>query len=153
MASRKPKTKKLYRSQDNSVIAGVAGGLGDFFIIDPLIFRLLFLVSALFGGAGIAVYVIMWLIIPKGKSKGIVIDEATLEQGADEIREKAYKLKTDVDEFIGGSNPQKTLGIILLIFGSLVLLGNLGFLRFFDLVEFWPIIIIILGLLLIRKRE
>ena len=55
--------KKLYRSKTNYKIAGICSGIGDYFDIDPVIIRLLFLL-ALFLGAGFLVYVIGWLIIP-----------------------------------------------------------------------------------------
>ncbi len=55
---------KQLRRQDG-VIAGVCGGLGDFFGIDPLWFRLLFLFLMLPGGfPGVLTYLILWIIIP-----------------------------------------------------------------------------------------
>lgn len=55
---------KQLRRQDG-VIAGVCGGLGDFFGIDPLWFRLLFLFLMLPGGfPGVLTYLILWVIIP-----------------------------------------------------------------------------------------
>lgn len=58
------KQNKL-RRQDG-VIAGVCGGLGAFFGISPIWFRILFLLLALPGGApGILSYLIMWLIMPR----------------------------------------------------------------------------------------
>ncbi len=60
-ASREP----LRRSHSDKIIAGVCGGLGDFFGISPLWFRLLFLLSLLPGGIpGLLFYVILWIVIP-----------------------------------------------------------------------------------------
>jgi phage shock protein PspC (stress-responsive transcriptional regulator) len=56
--------KKLHRLTGDRKIAGVCSGLGEYFDIDPLIFRLLFLFSVLFGGFGILAYVIMWALVP-----------------------------------------------------------------------------------------
>ena len=56
--------KKLHRPARDRKLAGVCGGLGEYFDIDPLIFRLLFLFSVLFGGFGALAYVIMWVMIP-----------------------------------------------------------------------------------------
>ena len=71
-ASNKPKASEVssfnqfYRSTDNKIIAGVCGGMGDFFNIDPLIIRILFLALALVGlGTGIILYIILWIVIPK----------------------------------------------------------------------------------------
>jgi phage shock protein C len=58
--------KKLFRSRTNKWIAGVCGGLGDFFGMDPTIWRLIFLLGTMFGfGSFILVYLIMWLAVPK----------------------------------------------------------------------------------------
>ncbi|CAN5789905.1 hypothetical protein BH23ACT5_BH23ACT5_22250 [soil metagenome] len=56
--------RRLYRSSRQSVIAGVAGGLGEYFGVDPVWFRVAFVVLTLGGGSGILVYAIMWLIVP-----------------------------------------------------------------------------------------
>lgn len=56
----------LRRSKQDRVIAGVCGGLGRFFGIDPIWFRLAFVIAALPGGVpGILPYIVCWIIIPK----------------------------------------------------------------------------------------
>jgi phage shock protein C len=58
--------KPLRRSTDNHILAGICGGLGEFFGINPIWFRLAFLISAIPGGfPGIPLYIILWIIIPK----------------------------------------------------------------------------------------
>ena len=55
----------LRRSRSNRIVAGVCGGLEDFFGLDAFWFRLGFLIALLPGGVpGIAAYLIMWLIVP-----------------------------------------------------------------------------------------
>lgn len=55
----------LRRSRTNRILAGVCGGLGEFFGVDPFWFRLAFLIAILPGGVpGVAAYLIMWLIVP-----------------------------------------------------------------------------------------
>jgi phage shock protein C len=57
--------RKLRRSRHNQWIAGICGGLGEFFGLNPFWFRLLFFVLALPGGLpGLLPYLILWLIIP-----------------------------------------------------------------------------------------
>ena len=46
------------------MIGGVCGGLGEFFELDPVLFRAAFLVLAVIGGLGILLYVALWLLIP-----------------------------------------------------------------------------------------
>ena len=55
--------KKLYRNKTDHKIAGICSGIGDYFEIDPVIIRLIFLLG-LFLGGGLIVYLIGWLIVP-----------------------------------------------------------------------------------------
>ncbi len=56
--------KKLYRSRDDKFLAGVCGGLADYFNMDSNLIRILWIILILFKGAGVLVYLIAWLIIP-----------------------------------------------------------------------------------------
>jgi len=57
--------KQLMRSEDR-MVAGVAGGLAEYFDIDPTIIRILFVLLAIFGGGflGILIYIVLWIIMP-----------------------------------------------------------------------------------------
>jgi phage shock protein PspC (stress-responsive transcriptional regulator) len=58
--------ERLYRSRDDRVIAGVAGGVADYFGIDPSIVRIVWAVLTLFsGGLLFLLYVIMWIVVPE----------------------------------------------------------------------------------------
>jgi phage shock protein C len=59
--------KRLYRSDKDKIIAGVCGGIGEYLEVDPVFIRLIWVIIALCGGAGILAYLIAWLIIPKSK--------------------------------------------------------------------------------------
>lgn len=56
--------KRLYKSKTNKTIAGVCGGIGEYFGIDPTIIRLIWVAFCLAGGSGILAYVIACFIIP-----------------------------------------------------------------------------------------
>lgn len=56
---------KLVRSRSNRSIAGVCGGIGEFFDIDPTLLRLVTLLLIIFGGLSIWVYIILWIVIPE----------------------------------------------------------------------------------------
>lgn len=62
--------KKLLRSTTDRKIAGVCGGLGKYFVVDPVIFRVIFVLSAFCGGFGLLAYVVMWLIIHEDTHQG-----------------------------------------------------------------------------------
>ncbi len=56
--------KRLRRSRSNRMIGGVCGGLGDYFDVDPTIIRLVLIGFTLFGGSGILLYIIAWILMP-----------------------------------------------------------------------------------------
>ena len=58
--------RRLTRSGRDRKLAGVCGGLGDYFNLDPTIFRVLFVVFAFIPGPSVLVYLALWLILPKG---------------------------------------------------------------------------------------
>jgi phage shock protein C len=61
-----PKSRKLYRTRNNRMIAGVCAGLAEFFGIDPTVVRLLFAAGALLGfGSFILIYVVMFVVVPE----------------------------------------------------------------------------------------
>src|SRR3954465_8197309 len=60
-----PPRKRLERSRSDRVIAGVCGGLGDYFDVDPVIFRIALVVLAFVGGAGLLLYPAAWLLLPE----------------------------------------------------------------------------------------
>lgn len=57
--------KRLYRSFTNKMIAGVCGGVADYFNIDPTVVRLLFLLGFFLGTAAFWIYIVMWVLIPE----------------------------------------------------------------------------------------
>lgn len=61
--------KKLHRLPASKKIAGVCAGLGQYFDLDPVLFRLLFVVSVFFGGVGILVYIVMWILVPEASGQ------------------------------------------------------------------------------------
>ncbi len=58
-------TRRLYRDPDNRILGGVCGGLGAYFNMDPLVFRIIFLVFLFAGTVGFWIYIILWIAIPE----------------------------------------------------------------------------------------
>ena len=70
-----PQVKRLERSSSSRVVAGVSGGLGRYFDLNPAVFRLGFVVLTLLGGAGLLVYLAAVLVIPdEGEEHSIAAD-------------------------------------------------------------------------------
>ena len=57
--------RKLYRSNTNCMLAGVCGGVGQFFNIDPTLVRLGWVLFSALGGSGVLAYIVAAIIIPK----------------------------------------------------------------------------------------
>ena len=52
------------------MIAGICGGLGKYFSVDPVIVRLVFLLLLFLGGSGFLLYLILWIIVPEERQAG-----------------------------------------------------------------------------------
>ena len=57
--------KKLYRSDENKMLAGVCGGIAEYFGVDPTLIRLAWVVFSLLGGSGLLAYILAAIIIPR----------------------------------------------------------------------------------------
>jgi phage shock protein PspC (stress-responsive transcriptional regulator) len=85
-----PPMKRLYRSDEEAKIAGVCAGLGAYFELDPVFFRLFFLFSILFGGLGAIAYLMLWILVP-------------LREGAQQARADGRRLHLSrSDRMVGG---------------------------------------------------
>lgn len=60
--------KRLFRTP-NGIIAGVCGGLAEFFGLDPSLVRIATLLLILFGGLSLWVYILLWIIVPKAPQR------------------------------------------------------------------------------------
>jgi phage shock protein PspC (stress-responsive transcriptional regulator) len=135
--------KILYRSGENRIIAGVAGGVADYFNIDPGIVRIIWVLSAFAAGAGIWAYLIAWAIVPENpKLRKRDLDMS--EKGEIKRVKKDWHVVSDGLK-IHGRNPM--FGLLLLIVGAIFLANN--FFPQLRLDKYWPIIPIALGLVLI----
>jgi phage shock protein C len=88
--------KRLYRSESNRMLAGVCGGLGDYFKIDPTIVRLLFAVTFLigFGSPGL-LYLLLWIVMPN-ESRLQSGEPYHFRDGVNEMSEKTRQVVDDV---------------------------------------------------------
>ena len=85
--------KKLYRSKKDSMIAGVCGGIAEYFDVDSTLIRLLAVIVALLGGAGVVVYIIAWIIVPQKP-------EQVSDDKFDKREESKEKIKKEAEEVV-----------------------------------------------------
>jgi len=60
--------RRMYRDPDNRIIGGVCSGLAAYWRIDPTIVRLIFIILAIFGMAGVLIYLILWIVLPEANT-------------------------------------------------------------------------------------
>jgi len=94
--------KKLYRDSDDIMVAGVASGIAKFIGIEPWIIRVIFAVSMLFGGVGIFIYIVMWIVVPEAKTIADKTEmrggKLTLEKIETTIRQKVPEATKNIDK-------------------------------------------------------
>ena len=148
--------RKLYRSQKDKMIAGVCGGLAEYFEIDVTIVRLLFVLVLLLGGSAVLVYIILWLVLPKDPSEPITLNAERVKDVVDEIKDKAQEAKKEmtkeIQEGSGRKRRHHLFGWILVILG-LIFLANTLLPSIFQppLLRFWPLLLVVLGVVLIAR--
>ncbi len=130
--------KKLYRSRKDSVIAGVCGGIAEYFEIDSTLVRLLAIIVVFLGGVGVIAYIIAWIIIPQNPDQQVDSDrEHTQDEKNNMSQEEG---KRDNNRYVWG-------GLILIFLGLFFLMRS--FFPRFILISFWPVILVLVGIVLI----
>ncbi len=129
--------KRLYRSRNNAILGGVAGGIAEYFGVDPTIVRLAWVIAGLMGGFGVAAYIIAWLIVPANPGQDSDSDWHWSERVRETLGEAAGGTKVH-----GGDGP-RTFGLILVAVGVYLLARN--FLPHLGLGRFWPVLLIAVG--------
>ena len=121
--------KKLYRSKADRYIAGLSGGLGDYFNTDANLFRILFVLLTFAGGIGIILYIIGMIIVPENPSEDVT------QKG--EARDRSF-----------------FWAILLICVGALLLFKEFGFFNYFHFwhipwSSIWAVFLILIGVLII----
>ncbi|MFZ2025767.1 MAG: PspC domain-containing protein [Microgenomates group bacterium] len=152
--------KRLVRTSKNKMLGGVAAGIGNYFDLDPNIIRFLFIVLTVFGGSGVLMYLLLWLLLPS--------DTSETSGGRDTMRENIGQMKETVQGFAEDIKKEVTpetteaekkpksqgyLGVVLVVLGVGFLLINLGLLDMYVVRRFWPVLLVFLGVSLLSRNE
>lgn len=129
--------KKFTRSEEHRLVAGVCGGIAEYYETDPMLVRLLFVFTLPFGAVPIFAYLFLWLVVPEKGAKEPIIKEAMNPE-----REHRHHY----------NHTHGVLGFFLIMIGVLFLLDNMF--PWLGLRTFWPLILILIGLaIMLRKHE
>ncbi len=156
-------SKRLYRSIVDRKFSGVAGGLAEYFVMDPLLIRLAFVILTLAGGGGFLIYLVLWIVTPENPVR--VQPSATHARSDFQPQNPGSPDYTaDATGYTAGdanaeSAPYKSVpiaqtkernkgsligGLVLITLGALFLADELiPQINFGDL---WPVILIVIGI-------
>ena len=136
--------RKLQRSRNDRFLSGVAGGMAEFFDVDPVLVRLGWVVlTVVTGGIGLLVYLVLVIVTPNGSQAGSGM-EGTADSPSDESVESEDETQPG-DSLSGRHLVRNGLGVGLIIIGMIVLLGNLGVFESVRWDIVWPVVIVVLG--------
>lgn len=119
--------RRLQRRSDDRVVAGVAGGLGDYTGVDPIVFRIGFIVLTLAGASGLLLYALAWIFIP--------------EEGRSAVGHGI------VDRFSG----HKWLAVAFVVIGALFL-SEFVHVEYVDSTLFWAVALAAIGFVLLKDE-
>jgi len=154
--------KKLYRSRKERVIAGVAGGLGEYLDIDPILIRIGFVLLTLINGIGILLYIVSIILIPlePEEEKIPIKTEEKVQEFTQQVKERAASLADEFKEEIEKVKSEKwwsekrnIIGLVIIIVGIIFLLEQMIPIHLLRWKLLWPIALILLGLYIIFKRK
>ena len=141
--------QQLYRSRENRIIGGVAGGLADYFRMDVSLIRLLWILAVFFGGSGVLAYLIAWLVIPEEKTVQIHQNQAS-NPPASHIEENPYEARSGENRPALQGSRLSGLGFLLIGLGIFFLLKDS---LPYHLAKYaWPVFLIGFGVFLLLKH-
>jgi phage shock protein C len=85
-------TKRILRSRNDRMLAGVASGLAAYFNIDPLLVRLAFVLLSFINGIGLMLYMVLWALLPNE-------DSAAADSRA-QVRENVEEMRSTAEEMV-----------------------------------------------------
>jgi phage shock protein C len=133
--------KRVYRSRQDKIVAGVCGGIAEFYNADPVWIRLLAVLLAFASGMGIVLYLVLWIIMPKNPSQKESSDTSA-ELAASRLVKKVEKKR--------GSKAERVIGIILIIVGAVLVMKNLF--HWFTMSYVWAVALVLVGAYLVLKK-
>ncbi len=133
---------RLTRSNNDKIIAGVAGGVASYLAIDPTLVRIGFLILLFASGIGFPIYFILWVVMPQ--------DDGSED---DFVQKKLGDLSDTVSSNVNKLGRPGTIGVILILLGAYFLLNQLGVLSWVGGAVFWPLVIIGFGVYLLLRNN
>lgn len=152
--------KKLYRSNTNKVFAGVLGGLGHYYDVDPLFLRIAFVILTVISNVFpmFFIYLLLMVLIPK---EGGVSDDGkekireVMKEVKDNAQTVAEEMRAGFDKAKAGHSMGKKsmIGYFLVLIGSFMILKSFVPMHWFSWNIFWSVIVILLGFYVLTNSK
>jgi phage shock protein C len=143
--------RRLFRSRSNYMLGGVCGGLGIYLGIDPSLVRLFFILLTVAGAAGVPIYIILWIVLPREDK----LTEPPVALTGDEFGRRARLMGDEMRDSFTGPNPKGRMwvGIALLVIGGILLLREVLPQLFYWLNTgtIWAVLLILGGVFLLLR--
>ncbi len=144
---------KLYRSRTHRVFGGVAGGLADYFNVDVILTRLLFVIIFFAGGGGVLIYIVLWIITPdeplitptRQYSAGGSSTSGEPNPGSPDANITDAEVVKETEK--KSNNRTFIIGTALILIGFLFLLNTM--IPHLMIIKLWPLILIITGIMIL----
>ncbi len=150
--------RRLMRSSRERMWAGVAGGLAEYFDVDPALVRVIWVALAILtSGAAIPFYLILWFVMPRDDRP----EDLAGWRGRwpEEVRAETRQLVDEGRHFVQHQHPhehawqrQRMAGIILVLLGLAFFGQQVGLFHWIDWRTFWPLLLIGLGVALLARQ-
>lgn len=115
--------KRLYKSSKNKVFFGVAGGIAEYFELDPVLIRIAFVLLTIFHGSGILIYIICAIVIPKDYMLNYMYSQQ--QSNTDNINPNSSETAPPLIPVVSQSKNREVLGYVLIVIGTLILIPNI----------------------------
>lgn len=160
--------RRLYRSQRERIIGGVAGGVGEYFDIDPVWVRLAFILLVFASGVGLIAYIVLWIIVPRQASQAA--PREAIRENIQDLKQDLKQAEAGLKEAFGRKEeaPQPDVearpvsrdrniaavlvGLVLIGLGVIFFLGNFIPFWWFSWGKFWPVLLILAGVVILVAR-
>jgi len=145
--SKKQKSKRIFRDEDDKIVGGVCSGVGHYFGIDRIWIRIIFLFAFFVWGVGFIPYLILWIVIPKAKTTAEKLEMKGEAVNVDNIKKTVEDKFNDLKDSFNGEGAKDAANSLsgalskLFTFIGMVILFILKF-----AIKFFGLIFIIIGI-------
>jgi phage shock protein PspC (stress-responsive transcriptional regulator) len=136
---------KLYRSRRTRVFGGVAGGLAQYFNLDPIIIRIIFVVVTIMHGVGLILYIILWIVVPEEPFTMAYPIPGDIKEG--QAADNQTASETVIPEQKKLHSGRTVAGIILISIGLIFFIDRV--IPSFDFRDILPLIFVLIGAVLV----